>query len=331
VKFNFTCKGSLLMTMLFMTSFGSLYSQKPGGEDGRIDVTIDSLQRVGTFPESLRLSGYSYGSPGAGKDFAFIYFKLIQKIDLGVSAGELRFAGTYLVDNNGREYKAHAESYTNSNLAFSDSIRNGYTYFSIPVNANPIRLVYNYQYRVESSGRIQIGQLSIDLLQPKSREQLILINAAANPSNAQTNPSNSQLTDSIIFIDRAYFQRDVQLKRSAIKEITMIFPEAYYEVKSGNSRITWGYILAGFGGISLGGGLSTLIFGETSESLDPATGIGVGVACIAGSYLLVKSGAKKLDKGVTIYNSHLVPGSSQQGVFINFGLANHGIGFTATF
>ncbi len=143
--------------------------------------------------------------------------------------------------------------------------------------------------------------------------------------------ASAQNQEPIILIDGVYYQSDVPLRVSTIRKIVAVYPPAYQEVKSGRSRITWGYILSTCGGISLGGGISSLVFGETSETLDPLTGIGMGIVMGVGGGLLVRSGARRFVNGIEIYNSHLTSGYDPGGVTVNFGLADHGIGLAVTF
>jgi hypothetical protein len=143
--------------------------------------------------------------------------------------------------------------------------------------------------------------------------------------------ANAQTNEPITLIDGTYYQGDVPLKNSTIKQIVKVYPPAFQEVKSGRSRITWGYIFAGMGGLVLGGGVSSLVFGETSDSLDPLTGI-LGGAVIGGlGYWLASSGAKKFAHGIEIYNSHLTSGHIQKGISVRYGPGLHGIGFIITF
>lgn len=221
----------------------------------------------------------------------------------------------------------------------------GYLLFSMPLDASPVRLIYSYQYRTASSSITDIGQVEVSLLNVRLKEPIVQAKVVNSPPSEpgipdreqiktpveQNLPTQKQQLDSILIRNGKFYQRNILLKKSTVLNIVEDIPVAYQEVKSGRSRITWGYILAGFGGISLGGGISTLVFGETSESLDPASGIGVGVACIAGSYLLIRSGAKRFVKGVEIYNSNLTTGYGHAGISMDFGLADHGIGLTITF
>jgi hypothetical protein len=151
-----------------------------------------------------------------------------------------------------------------------------------------------------------------------------------------------KIRGSIIINNRHFYQDNIKLGRKTVKKIVEVYPSAYQEVRSGSRRRTWGFVLAGFGGFAVGNGIGTMIIGETSELIDPVTGetseemdpvagIIIGVASIAGGFLLIRSGAKKFVTGVEIYNSNLSSGASLDGIVIDFGLADHGIGFTAKF
>jgi len=147
--------------------------------------------------------------------------------------------------------------------------------------------------------------------------------------------SNAQDLDSIQFIGKNWYHGDVLISRGTIKTIVMVNPVAYQEVKRGNSRITWGYVVGITGGVLIGGGIGSLIVGKEYEGnegyLDPLTGIGVGTACFVGGLLLLKSGAIKLANGVDIYNSNISSNSASKPVSLNLGLSKHGVGLTVTF
>lgn len=333
------------------TTISSNFSQEPVGEDERMSVIVESMERANSFTDSPKTNNNPYGPPTGntyrptkrGNDFVIIYFNPRIKKDLNVSDVEGNLGGTLLTDNNGKNHKAVMQS-MNFNR-FTGLPEGGYLLFSMPLNASPARLIYSYQYKTDSSPNTDIGQVEVSLLNVRLKKPIVKAKVVKSPPSepsisdkekiktpvVQNQPAQKQQLDSILIRNGKFYQRNILLKRSTVLNIVEDIPVAYQEVKSGRSRITWGYILAGFGGISLGGGISTLVFGETSESLDPASGIGVGVACIAGSYLLIKSGAKRFVKGVEIYNSNLNTDNSHAGISMNFGLADHGIGLTITF
>jgi len=327
------------------------YSQELVGEDERISVIVESMERANSFTNSPNTNNYSYSPPTGntyrpskrGNDLVIIYFNYTIKKDLNVSDVGGNLGGTLLTDNNGKNYEALMQN-MNFN-PFTGLPEGGNLLFSMPLDASPVRMIYSYQYRADSSSNIDIGQVEISVLNVRMKEPIVQAKVVKSPPSEpsssereqiktpvkQNLPTQKQQLDSILIRNGKFYQRNILLKRSTVLNIVEDIPVAYQEVKSGRSRITWGYILAGFGGISLGGGINTLIFGETSESLDPASGIGVGVACIAGSYLLIKSGVKRFVKGVEIYNSNLNTGYGHAGISMDFGLADHGIGLTITF
>jgi hypothetical protein len=139
--------------------------------------------------------------------------------------------------------------------------------------------------------------------------------------------ASAQKSDSIIYRNKKFYQRDVPLTIRTVKEIVKPVPLAYQEVKSGRSRITWGYILNIFGAISFVGGAGTLIAGGSGEGegeLDPLTGMGVGAVAMGVGILLVTSGAKRFGKGIDLYNSSISSNSVARLPEVNFGLSNHG-------
>jgi hypothetical protein len=325
---------SICSVILLFFALKISYAQELIGEDERIIVTVESIKRADTFPNLFYDSKYitysyethwtstsnkSYNPSiplGFGYDFAIIYLDyIVEKKALYVSDTEFSFTKMYVVDDRGKHHPLKMRQTS----GLSPQIDSAYLFFAMPKDAQPTQLKFSYQYREEPSKfrRIKTGQVDVDLLHPRSINQ-----------NFQ---SGHQVRDSISIINGHFYQENIRLGRSTVKNIVKFYPSAYQEVKSGSSRITWGYVLAGCGGILLGGGIGTLIVGETSESLDPATGISVGVAFIAGSYLLIRSGAKKFVNGVQIYNSNLSPGASIDGIVIDFGLTDHGVGFTAKF
>jgi len=143
--------------------------------------------------------------------------------------------------------------------------------------------------------------------------------------------SNAQVLEPIQFIDGTYYHGDIAVGRKTIQNIVMVNPAAFQEVKSGRSRITWGYILSGLSGAMIGSGVGSLVFGGTEESLDPLTGILGGTAVGVGGLLLLRSGAVKFTNGVEIYNSKIGTSYYPDGVSVNFGWCNNGIGISVRF
>jgi hypothetical protein len=146
--------------------------------------------------------------------------------------------------------------------------------------------------------------------------------------------ASAQKSDSIIYKNRKFYQRDVPLSMKTLKEIVRPVPLAYQEVKSGRSRITWGYIAGMFGAISFGGGAGTLIAGGSGEGegeLDPLTGMGVGAVAMGVGILLVKSGAKRFAHGIDLFNSSISSNSVAKKPEINFGFSNRGFALMVRF
>ena len=333
MSLRFAMHLGISFVVLCFLEFDSAFSQELIGGDERMMITVDSIERTNSYPEKLRFRDATYRSPERGKDFVFIYITTFEKVNLNLSGGERRFSGTYLVDNNGRTHVAHSETWTSTNLEMSDSRKNGYLHFSLPIGSNPVEVMYNYQYRDESARKVQMGQVNIDLINPKNREDIELISS----------DSFKPILRPIVIDNGKFYQGNLLLKKNTISGIVKDFPTAYQEVKSGRSRITWGYGLGIFGVIATGSGISTLITGgtaetgetgepgETDETMEAATAVGLGVACIAGGILLVRSGSKKFVNGVNIYTSELTSGTFLDDITINLGLAQHGFGLTFSF
>jgi len=139
--------------------------------------------------------------------------------------------------------------------------------------------------------------------------------------------ASAQKSDSIIFRNKKFYQRDVPLTIRTVKEIVKPVPLAYQEVKSGRSRITWGYILGISGSIAIAGGIATLVTGGSGEGegeIDPASGIGGGAVFSLAGILLLNSGAKRFGKGIDLFNSSINSNSAAKLHEVNFGLSNHG-------
>lgn len=135
-------------------------------------------------------------------------------------------------------------------------------------------------------------------------------------------------------INGKIYHDDVPITMRTVKEIVRPYPAAYGEVKSGRSRITWGWIVGMTGAVSLGGGLGTWIAGGTGEGegeLDPVTGIGVGIPAMIGGMLLVKSGGNRIENGINIYNSTIKSTSSLSHYRVRVGISKHGFGLIVNF
>jgi len=147
--------------------------------------------------------------------------------------------------------------------------------------------------------------------------------------------SNAQELEPIESKGKVFYYGDVAVSRRTIQEIVKVNPAAFQEVKRGRSRITWAYVIGFTGAALMGGGIGSAIVGEEYEDnegyLDPLTGIIGGGLMMVGSIPLIMSGAKKFVNGVEIYNSKIVTSNNPNGVSVNLGLSNHGIGLTVRF
>jgi len=144
---------SAAFVFLFFIHHNKSYSQKLKGEDERIIITVDSVERAD--------SSYTYGSPSEGNDFIFINITVVEKRDLKIKNEELRLTKTQLIDDIGETHSASEEQL---NITIPEK-KTGYLLFEMPKDAIPVQLNYFYQYREESpkSQEIKIGQIDIIL------------------------------------------------------------------------------------------------------------------------------------------------------------------------
>jgi hypothetical protein len=156
--------------LLVLTGFDKPYSQKPKGEDDRISITVDSVERADLFPERLKeidiLSGkprYQYRPPGIGNDLVFVHINIVEKRDLRIESSEFRLTDIYLIDDSGDSYKAIEGKFT-INITLKGN-KSGYYIFEMPKNKTPVLMQYSYQYREEppKPQKILIGQIEIKL------------------------------------------------------------------------------------------------------------------------------------------------------------------------
>ena len=150
--------------------------------------------------------------------------------------------------------------------------------------------------------------------------------------------SSAQNLEPISVIGGNYYQGDIKLRYRNIRKIVEYIPPAYQEVVIGNTLVICAYIMEVFGVIYIGSGVGSLVYGNTSSSdlddpliLNPLPKIGVGVAMGIAGIALGKSGAIRIDNGVNIYNSTISSRYDPDGVSVNFGLSDHGIGLTVRF
>jgi hypothetical protein len=170
MRFNFTLTMIISFVVLFFINLDKSFSQEFVGEDERIIITVDSLERIDSFPESLKqpdLPGQKtvYTPPREGNDFVFIHITVVEKIDLKVKTREYRLTKSQLVDDRG---ETHLAGQQQTSIAINPTYpfkKNGYILFEIPKDAIPVQMKYLYQFREEppKPQEIIIGEMDINL------------------------------------------------------------------------------------------------------------------------------------------------------------------------
>ena len=78
MRFNYALATLISFSVLFFINLDSTYSQELVGEDERIIITVDSMERFDSFPEKYKdapTPGYTttYKPPRQGNDFVFVH------------------------------------------------------------------------------------------------------------------------------------------------------------------------------------------------------------------------------------------------------------------
>jgi hypothetical protein len=168
------------------------------GEDDNIIITIDSLKRSNTLPESLKeqiegamnintgynavtrtyQSRYEMPKPSEDYDYILIYISIIEKKDLNLKGGnETRMKTAYLKDKFGELYpfimyrSSFYISYGGSSIRYNSSLplnkdkemNNELVGFGMFNKREPIKLLISYNY-IENS-QLVIGKIEISLVQ----------------------------------------------------------------------------------------------------------------------------------------------------------------------
>ena len=166
MKFNFALTTLISFAVIFFINLDSTYSQELVGEDERIIITVDSIERSDSFPEKYKdppMAGYTatYNPPRQGNDYVFVHITLVEKRDLKVAPSEKRMTTILLIDDRG---KTHRASEQKLNITVPEK-KPGYMIFQMPKDATPIQFKYQYQYREEGLEEIKIGQIAdIDIV-----------------------------------------------------------------------------------------------------------------------------------------------------------------------
>ena len=162
---------TVTFALLVFTGLDKSYSQKLTGEDDRIIITVDSIERTETFPERLKEIDFNTGKPaqykppGEGNDFVLISITEVKKRDLKINPMEGVIINTHVIDDKGEIYKVSQLNFQIPiNITYPSKI-SGYLLLVMPKNATPVQLQYSYQYREEptESQEIKIGLINIKL------------------------------------------------------------------------------------------------------------------------------------------------------------------------
>jgi len=137
-------------------------------EDERVILTIDSLERADDYLDKLKTKGINaeYRSPRQGTDYLFVYFTIIDKVDLKVGLTEFRLTNTNVICDDNKYYKALTQQYVNLSFSSVNQDKKGFIIFELPIEIRPTELRYFYQYRddIKPKKKIKLGQINVPLL-----------------------------------------------------------------------------------------------------------------------------------------------------------------------
>jgi hypothetical protein len=158
-------------TLLVFTGLEKSYSQKLTGEDDRIIITVDSIERTESFPERLKEIDFSTGKPAQyrppseGNDFVVFSITEVKKRDLKINPMEIVINNTYVIDDKSETHKISQLNFQIPINITYPSKTSGSLFLEMPKNATPVQLKYSYQYREDppESQEIKIGQIDITL------------------------------------------------------------------------------------------------------------------------------------------------------------------------
>ena len=183
MRFNFGLSLPISFFILFFIIINKSYPQESisetaiedttiiGGEDERISIIVDSLERTDSYPERLKQPDFPgqktiYKPPSKGNDFVFIHITIVEKRDLKIEDREARITKTLLIDDKGETYLLGQGNFS---IPFDKTYplkKMGSLMFDMPKDATPVKMKYLYQYREETpnSQDIIIGEIDIDLI-----------------------------------------------------------------------------------------------------------------------------------------------------------------------
>ncbi|MDO9340837.1 MAG: PEGA domain-containing protein [Bacteroidales bacterium] len=159
------------------------------GEDEQIKITIDSVIRANSLPESLKRdhkthtetlnTDFTLPSLSEGNDYVFIYYTVVEKRDLNISLMDSKLDNSYVKDDFGKLYGVvlargpYIIKYVGGSVFWNPKLFQGtelekeFLLFEVPKKTMPIQMKFLYRYMEESTRakQIKIGQIDIDLVQ----------------------------------------------------------------------------------------------------------------------------------------------------------------------
>jgi len=183
MRFNFRLSLPILFVILFFIIINKSYPQESisetaigdttiiGGEDERISIIVDSVERTDSYPERLKQPDFPgqktiYKPPSKGNDFVFIHITIVEKRDLKIELREARITKTHLIDDRGETHLAVQQQSSISIDKTYPLKKMGSLMFDMPKDAIPVKMKYLYQYREKTPNprEIIIGEIGIDLI-----------------------------------------------------------------------------------------------------------------------------------------------------------------------
>lgn len=145
--------------------------------------------------------------------------------------------------------------------------------------------------------------------------------------------ANAQEINPIEIIDGKFYHNDTRIRNN--KEILMIVedvPEAHQLVKSGRTRIIFGYVLAGLGGAITGSALGTKIGTGSYSEENPRSNVYAGLAIGVVGVVLGARGDKRIGEGINLYNSSFNQAYILRNkISVHFGITQHGLELSCKF
>ena len=157
MRFNYALTTLISFSVLFFINLDSTYSQELVGEDERIIIAVDNVERYNSFPKSLKQAprpGYRtrYKSPKRGNDYVVIYFTVVAELK------EFKYSKAQLIDDRDTIHKVLQHT-LRSNTNATDTIvstPHGEIFFEMPKDATPVHMKYYYKNEDESEGLQEI-------------------------------------------------------------------------------------------------------------------------------------------------------------------------------